>query len=40
MEAEESAALAACIAQGERPFYYYCDDKIKQQMVLPFVSIC
>jgi len=29
MEAEESAALAARIAKGERPFYYYCDDKTK-----------
>ena len=29
MEAEENAALAACTAKGERPFYYYCDEKMK-----------
>jgi hypothetical protein len=28
MEAEESSALALFTAQGERPFYYYCDDKV------------
>jgi hypothetical protein len=30
MEAEKSAVLAALIAKGERPFYYYCDEKAKQ----------
>ena len=28
MEVEDNAALAACITKGERPFYYYCDEKI------------
>ena len=32
MEMEENTALAVCTMQGERPFYYYWNEKMRPKI--------